>query len=115
MATRQDVLYFNTSCNERFFPPWGPGWVEFFSGGLQIYEQCQMRKVLPLDEFELFTLYHMTDNKLYHRGAGVVQVRDAPCWSSRSPWWPSTKLYSAASAPSKLAPNPQLLRPPSYP
>jgi hypothetical protein len=39
------VKFFNTSCNEHFFPPWGPGWVEYWSGGLQIYEQCRIRKV----------------------------------------------------------------------
>lgn len=24
------VKFFNSSCNERFFPPWGPGWVEYW-------------------------------------------------------------------------------------
>jgi len=59
MGSREQVLFFNTSCNEHFFPPWGPGWVEYWSGGLQIYEQCKMRKVMPLDDFETFTSYHM--------------------------------------------------------
>lgn len=29
------------------------------SGGLQIYEQCRLKKVLPLDEFDLFLSHHM--------------------------------------------------------
>lgn len=51
-------------------------WVGGGSGGLQLYEQCKLRKVLPLDELALFTLQHLTNNKLYHRGESVTQVQD---------------------------------------
>lgn len=27
-----------------------PGWVEFFSGGIQLYQECHRKKLLPVRE-----------------------------------------------------------------
>lgn len=29
---------------------------------------------MPLDDFDLFTLWHMSDNKVGHRGDGVMPI-----------------------------------------
>jgi hypothetical protein len=63
MASREQVQRFNNTCNEPFFSPWEDGWVEYWSS-IQIYEQCKLRKVFPLEQFDLFSMYHLSNNKV---------------------------------------------------
>ena len=75
MASREQVKRFNDTCNEPFFSPWEDGWVEYWSS-IQIYEQCHLRKVFPLEQFDLFSMYHLSNNKLYHRTQEVTLTED---------------------------------------
>lgn len=45
------------------------------SGALQLWDHCKgLQKVIPVDMFRDFTVWHMTDTKLYVRGKGVTPV-----------------------------------------
>ena len=77
MATRKQVEYFHTTaCPGGFLPPYDDHaqWkgdslqrhsVEFWSGGFQLFGQCLLNRVLPLDprRFERQLLYHVSNNK----------------------------------------------------
>jgi len=75
MATREQVMHFDNRCDSGFFRITPGPWVEFWSGALQLWDYCQyLQKVIPIDTFRDFTVWHMTDTKLYFRGKGVTLV-----------------------------------------
>jgi len=77
MATRKQVEYFHTTaCPGGFLPPYDDQtqWkgdslqrhsVEFWSGGFQLFGQCFLNRIVPLDprRFERQLLYHVSNNK----------------------------------------------------
>ena len=80
MATREQLYHFDMRCVDGFFnikSVEGADWVEYWSGGLQLWdgEYCQgLKKVIPVSNFRNFTVWHMTDSKLYLRGKAVASV-----------------------------------------
>jgi len=76
MATRSQIEYFhNTACPGGFLPPFdSKHWkgdslqrhsVEFWSGGFQLFGQCYLNRILPLEprRFEKHLIYHVSNNK----------------------------------------------------
>jgi len=76
MATRSQVEYFhNKACPGGFLPPFdSQHWkgdslqrhsVEFWSGGFQLFGQCSLNRILPLEprRFEKHLIYHVSNNK----------------------------------------------------
>lgn len=65
MGTREQLYHFDKRCLEGFFNIKPGPWVEFWSGALQLWDYCEgLRKVIPVDTFREFTVWHMTDTKL---------------------------------------------------
>ena len=76
MATRSQIQYFHdVACPGGFLPPFDSNhWkgdslqrhsVEFWSGGFQLFGQCYLNRILPLDtkQFEKQLIYHVSNNK----------------------------------------------------
>ena len=90
MATRSQIQYFHdVACPGGFLPPFDSNhWkgdslqrhsVEFWSGGFQLFGQCYLNRVLPLDpkQFEKQLIYHVSNNKQRTISAKkVIRVQD---------------------------------------
>ena len=90
MATRSQIQYFHdVACPGGFLPPFDSNhWkgdslqrhsVEFWSGGFQLFGQCYLNRILPLDpgQFEKQLIYHVSNNKQRTISAKkVIRVQD---------------------------------------
>jgi len=76
MASRSQIEYFHSkACPGGFLPPFdSKHWkgdslqrhsVEFWSGGFQLFGQCYLNRILPLEprRFEKHLIYHVSNNK----------------------------------------------------
>jgi len=90
MATRSQIQYFHdVACPGGFLPPFDSNhWkgdslqrhsVEFWSGGFQLFGQCYLNRILPLEprQFEKQLIYHVSNNKQRTIAAKkVIRVQD---------------------------------------
>jgi hypothetical protein len=51
-------------------------WVEFWSGGFQVYFYCKLWKVIPLDNYEQFLVHHVANNKIPLDSTQSMDVQD---------------------------------------
>lgn len=70
-------IYLST-CLSTYLPTYIPSshiHTHIRTGCLQMWQGCKgIEKVIPVSTFREFTVWHMTDTKLYYRGKGVGPV-----------------------------------------
>ena len=64
MLTHAQIERLQATCNRPFFDANGDQWVEFWSGGMQIYIFCSIWKAIPLESFYTHAVHHAANNKL---------------------------------------------------